>query len=70
MIKVQSKPCPRCGERSELEVDEISLMKYQAGMKVQDAFPDLTPGEREVLMTGYHPACWDIDTAPYSIQGV
>ena len=64
MIKVRSKPCPRCGQVSTMELDEIAVMKYQAGMKIQDAFPDLTADQREQLMSGYDQKCWDIDFKP------
>ena len=56
---VVTNPCPACGERTNLEVDLTSYMRWQGGVLIQDAFPDLTNDERELLITGTHPACWD-----------
>ncbi len=57
---VVTNPCPVCGERSTVEVPLDGYIRWQGeGALIQDAFPDFTPDEREVLITGYHPACWD-----------
>jgi hypothetical protein len=32
--------------------------RWQSGTMIQDAFPTLTAGEREFLMTGIHPDEW------------
>jgi len=66
-IKVKCQPCPRCGEAIVMDLDPIALMKFQAGAKVQTAFPDMPASEREALLTGYHPGCWDLDMA--SVNG-
>jgi hypothetical protein len=29
-------------------------------MHIQDAFPDLSVDDRELIKTGIHPWCWDI----------
>ena len=48
-----------CGQRSELDVNEAAHLAWRHGALIQDAFPGLSPDERELLMTGTHPACWD-----------
>lgn len=36
----------------DLDITENQLKNYNAGMLVQNAFPNLTPTEREFLITG------------------
>ncbi|MFY3742238.1 MAG: hypothetical protein HMLIMOIP_002702 [Candidatus Nitrosomirales archaeon] len=40
-------------------LDEEALIKWHYGMFIQDAFPELTPGERELIQTGTHSECFD-----------
>jgi hypothetical protein len=47
-----------CGLSAELEVPLEGLRLWQAGVLIQDAFPGLDQGERELLMTGTHDRCW------------
>jgi hypothetical protein len=56
---VTTKPCIKCGETSQIEILKDSYVAWKAGEKVQHAFPTLTPDERELLMTGIHPKCWE-----------
>jgi hypothetical protein len=58
-----TRVCPKCGEPSYLKkVPTEGFMAWQAGASVQRALPDLTVDQREVLMTGYHSECFDLDT--------
>ena len=59
MIQVRTRPCPYCRRSSLVEVDGDRFEAWQNGMKVQDAFPDKSADERELLMTGTHTECWD-----------
>lgn len=52
-------PCPLCKRNSVVDLDEAGLSKYRAGALVQDAFPNLKPAERELLITGFCPTCWE-----------
>jgi len=38
---------------------EVRLAMWRKGMNVQDAFPMLSPEQREFLMTGMTPEEWD-----------
>jgi len=41
-------------------VDEIAYERWQnREILIQQAFPDMSLGERELLKTGFHPKCWD-----------
>ena len=51
--------CPFCGRHQEVIVNEIDYALYQAGVRVQDAFPYLSADEREIIISGICPKCWD-----------
>lgn len=51
--------CPFCGHANEVEVNEIDYLDWDDGLLVQDAFPYLSADEREMLITGICPTCWD-----------
>ena len=50
--------CPWCGKLASVEVPTPAFRRWQSGVPVQSAFPTLTPDQREVLVSGTHPACW------------
>lgn len=54
-----TRKCPFCGTERQNEFDEEQYRKYQAGAYVQDAMPDASPDDREFLITGICPDCWD-----------
>lgn len=43
----------------ELNITDEQIMKYENGALIQDAFPNLTPSEREFLMTGITEDEWN-----------
>ena len=51
--------CPFCGCANEIEVNEEDYWAWDDGMLVQDAFPYLSVNEREALISGICPDCWD-----------
>lgn len=55
--------CPRCHEPSRVaKLDPFAVNAWQnEGVFVQDAFPHLTKGQRETLISGYHDECFDLD---------
>lgn len=58
-VVVLTRPCPICKQPSELDVDQDGLLRWKNGELIQNAFPDLTANQRELLNTGFHPDCWD-----------
>lgn len=44
--------CPFCGKNFEMRVPYEQYLKYRDGELVQNAFPDFTPEEREMLISG------------------
>jgi hypothetical protein len=49
--------CPFCGDYHEVDVNEIAYDNWQSGELIQNAMPDLTPTEREQLISHLCPAC-------------
>ena len=58
-MTIQSPPCPGCQEVKTLEVTAEAYMAWQMGKHIQDAMPELSANDRERLITGYCPECWD-----------
>lgn len=42
----------------ELDVTEEQIRRWQAGEKIQNVMPHLTPAEREFIMSGITPYEW------------
>ena len=59
LITLETRRCRICNETGTVTVETDQLEDYNNGAMIQNAFPDLSPGEREQLMTGIHPDCWD-----------
>lgn len=51
--------CPCCGRDYEIEVNEEDYWDWQDGELVQNAFPYLSAAEREMLISGICPKCWE-----------
>jgi hypothetical protein len=63
LLRIQTPECPHCGEKGVITTTKenwnMGIAIYEKGAFIQDAFPTLTAGEREQLMTGTHPECWN-----------
>jgi hypothetical protein len=55
---IARKTCPVAGVNYEVTVTGGDYMRWKNGALVQNAFPNLTPDQREFLMTGATPAQW------------
>lgn len=51
--------CPFCGRENSINVREEDYSAWQDGALVQDAFPYLSADEREMLISGICPTCWN-----------
>lgn len=51
--------CPLCGAVSVVVVNAEDFEAWQNGELVQNAFPYLDANEREALVSGICPDCWD-----------
>lgn len=56
--------CPYCGKQPRINLSPEDEAAYHAweprrGPFIQDALPNLSADERELLLTGTHPECWN-----------
>jgi hypothetical protein len=58
MVTVATPKCVVCKTPGRMEVDDQQIVAYAKGALIQHAFPTMSPGQREQLMTGTHPECW------------
>ena len=59
MIAVKTKPCMVCDKYEVWSLNREAVTRWQEGENIQSVFPDMKAEDREVLITGTHPACWD-----------
>lgn len=59
MVVYETARCIVCNETSQITVASGDLFRWRCGAFVQDVWPQWTPAERERMITGTHPACWD-----------
>lgn len=52
--------CPMCQCENTIRIDREGAIKYSEGALIQNAFPNLTESERELLLTGICDTCWDL----------
>ena len=50
--------CPLCGEESQVQASPKGLEAWDNGELIQNAMPELSPSDRELLMTGICSDCW------------
>jgi len=58
-IKAVYRDCPHCGGSSRLNVSLFMYMQWRSKVNIQDVWPHVSPDQREVMITGYHSACFD-----------
>ena len=51
--------CSISGEEHAIEVPTEGFTRWQSGTLIQVALPNLSPDDREFLMSGITPAAWD-----------
>ena len=51
--------CDLCGKNHDVTVDYDQYRKWNGGMLIQNAMPDLSADDREMLQTGICPQCWE-----------
>lgn len=65
---IVTRQCPFCSSENEITVDADQWAEFQRGASlglsaathgIQVLFPELNADDREMLMTGICPPCWD-----------
>ncbi len=59
MITIECPRCIVCGKSATVQVTEEGLHRWNMGQLAQNAFPHMSDDEREMLITGTHPECWE-----------
>ena len=59
MIITKTSPMTGMINTMDVAVTEVQIARWQGGMLIQDAMPDLSVDEREFIMTGMTPADWE-----------
>jgi hypothetical protein len=54
-----ARTCVWCEERWVLSLPDKEYFAWVGGALAQDVWPDLAPAEREAIISGTHPECWD-----------
>ena len=61
-VTILEIPCPFCGKISKLKVStkvwRDGLNAYKNGALIQNAWPTLSPSDRELILTGICDECW------------
>lgn len=52
-------PCISCKQEQQIKVSQTSVIRHGMGEYIQDVLPQLTPGEREFLISGFCEPCFD-----------
>lgn len=58
-VTIKTHPCRWCGEAAVVVVLRDHYSRWRAGELVQVAFPEMPADQRELLVSGTHPKCWD-----------
>jgi hypothetical protein len=58
-VTYTTKACSHCGKTSKMKLDGEAYDNWRGGMYVQRAFPGMSSDDRELLVSGTHPKCWD-----------
>lgn len=59
MYEVHTPECLGCGDRATFSMLEEQFFSWQSGTHLQDVFPDWSSEDRERLISGTCPSCWE-----------
>jgi len=59
LVRVVTPVCMVCKKATAVYLPADLVEKYRKGACVQEAFPALSPDQRELLISGTHPECWN-----------
>lgn len=50
--------CPICNDKKTFDLDSEKYENWNGGELIQNVWPEMSPDDRERLITGYCPKCW------------
>ena len=59
MIITKTSPMTGMINTMDVDVTAVQIARWQGGMLIQDAMPNVSVDEREFIMTGSTPEEWD-----------
>ena len=59
MTAVVAAPCRLCNEVTDLTVNIEGFVAWQGGKLIQEALPELSADQRELLISGTWDKCWN-----------
>ena len=59
ILTITTPPCTWCGKAATVVVLKDHYDRWKAGELIQVAFPEMYENQRELLISGTHPECWD-----------
>jgi hypothetical protein len=59
MLIIRKSPFSGTVNKREIDVTEEQLQLWESGVLAQNAFPQLSPSDREFIMTGITDEEWD-----------
>lgn len=57
---VETPVCFRCRNATIVYVPVAGYAAWKSGVLIQEAFPTMPAPDREMLITGTHPECWNL----------
>lgn len=61
---ILSRTCSLCNKQHSIEVSKEAYDNWNNGMNIQNAFPNLSIDERELIITGFCSECFDTALMP------
>lgn len=58
-INVQCRPCTMCGKVNTVRVPKAGFDKWRTGALIQNVLPEVSKEDRELLISGTCPPCFD-----------
>lgn len=59
LTPITTPTCTWCGGQGEMLVPVAGFLARSRGALVQDAYPDMSRQQREQIISGTHPECWE-----------
>ena len=58
MIRAVNVKCPLCGDKKTFYLDSEKYENWNGGELIQNIFPEISPDDQEMLISGVCPKCW------------